>query len=815
MISENISHYRIIKKLGAGGMGEVYLAEDTQLGRRVAIKLLPPETISDEHARKRLVREARAAATLDHPNICSIYEVDEADGRSFIAMQYVEGETLDLKLKRKSLELKESLTIASQIADALVEAHAHGIIHRDIKPGNIMITSRGQAKVMDFGLAKVIPLSDLVRSEAETEALLSTPGAILGTVPYMSPEQVRGEALDARSDIFSFGVVLYEMLSGRQPFTNESAAATVSAILTHEPQPLARYCANVPEELQRIVRKCLEKDRERRCQTMRDVALDLENVLRENEATRSAASGEGQTLTGEAVVADLPARRHTVFTSWRMLTLTAAMMLVAAALGYWLLWRGAPDKPQPEIKSLAVLPFKSLNREARDDYLGLGIADSIIMKVSQIGELTVRPTSAVRKYANQEIDSLDAAQQLKVDSILDGTLQRAGERLRVSVNLLRVKDGASLWTESFDLNQNDVFAIEDSVSREITARLRLKLSPTEQARLSKRYTTKPEAYEYYFKGRTSSEQYTTSIGDVQPVEAAIGYFKKAVELDPKYALAYAGLAYSYMWMANFNDPDNPAWVGMAQQALAEAESLDSQLAEIHTVRFEFYFSKYGNWDLVQAARESRQALALNPSVGHSSLGTLYDHAGFEEGLREMQRALEIDPTNTGTQARLVESYELVGKLDEAIEANRRFFDRAGPALSLIWKNRLDEAQSLLEKSVEKTPGDLRARSALALISALRGRFQEAEAKIPDILKESRNNRSYHHITYNIAAVYALEGKTDEAVRWLRTTAETGMPNYPLFARDSHLDRIRKEPAFIQFMTELKTRWESYRGELGI
>jgi tetratricopeptide (TPR) repeat protein len=387
--------------------------------------------------------------------------------------------------------------------------------------------------------------------------------------------------------------------------------------------------------------------------------------------------------------------------------------------------------------------------------------------------------------------------------------------LRVSVNLLRVKDGASLWTESFDLNQSDVFAIEDSVSKEITARLRLKLSPTEQARLSKRYTTNLDAYEYYLKGRTSSERHTTSIGDVQPVEAAIGYFKKAVELDPKYALAYAGLAYSYMWMANFNDPDNPAWVGLAQQALAQAESLDSQLAEIHSVRFEYYFSKYGNWDLVRAARESRQALALNPSVGHSALGTLYDHAGFEEGLREMQRALEIDPTNTGTQARLVESYELVGKLDEAIEANRRFFDRAGPALSLIWKNRLDEAQSLLERSVEKTPEDLRARSALALISALRGSFQEPEAKFPDILKESRNNRSYHHITYNIASVYALEGKTDEAVRWLRTTAETGMPNYPLFARDPHLDRIRKEPAFIQFMTELKTRWESYRGELGI
>jgi serine/threonine protein kinase/Flp pilus assembly protein TadD len=813
-INATISHYRVLEKLGAGGMGEVYLAEDTQLDRKVAIKFLPPESTADQQAKKRLAREARAAAKLDHPNICTIHEVGEEEGRSFIVMQYVEGVTLASRLQRKPLEIVEALDIAVHVADALAEAHSHGIIHRDIKPQNVMLTARGQVKVLDFGLAKVVQQRSFADSGAETESLLTERGMIMGTVPYMSPEQVRGETLDARSDIFSFGAVLYEMVSGRQLFAAESLAGTISAILTTEPPPLKRY-VDVPEQLQRIVQKCLEKNRERRYQTMRDLVIDLENSHRECQAGQSSKSGDEQTTAGGTAAAAPPARRHKSLASWWAMGLAAVMVLGTAVAGYWLLWRGTSAVAQPEIKSLAVLPFKSLNREANDDYLGLGIADSIIMKISQIGELTVRPTSAVRKFANQEIDSLDAAQQLKVDSILDGMLQRAGDRLRVSVNLLRVKDGASLWTESFDLNQNDIFAIQDSVSREIATRLRLKLSPAEQARLSKHYTTNAEAYEYYLKGRTSSEQFTTSIGDIQPAKAAIGYFKKAVELDPTYALAYAGLANAYMWMANFNDPDNPAWVGLAQQALAEAESLDSQLGEIHTVRFEYYFSKYGSWDLIQAARESRQAVALNPSVGHYTLGTLYDHAGFEEGSRELQRALEIDPTNTGTQGRLVESYELVGKLDEAIEACRRFFGQPGPALSLIWKNRLDEAQSLLEKSVERSPGDLRARSALALISALRGRFQEAEAKIPAILKESRNNRSYHHITYNIASVYALEGKTDEAVRWLRTTAETGMPNYPLFARDPHLDRIRKEPAVIQFMTALKARWESYRGELGI
>jgi tetratricopeptide (TPR) repeat protein len=294
----------------------------------------------------------------------------------------------------------------------------------------------------------------------------------------------------------------------------------------------------------------------------------------------------------------------------------------------------------------------------------------------------------------------------------------------------------------------------------------------------------------------------------------MSYFKKAVELDPTYALAYAVLGYTYMWMANFNDPDNDVWVGLAQTALSQAEALDPQLAEIHDARFQYYFSKYGNWDLAKAAREARQAMALNPNAGHGSLGTIYDHLGLDEamGLREFQRALEIDPTDTYAQGRLIESYELYGKFDDAIDAQRRFFGPRGIEFSLIAKGRLDEAQPLLEEAVKKNSGDLRARGRLALVIALRGKFQEAEAAIPPILKQARNNRAYHHITYDIACVYALEGKTDEAVKWLRTAAETGMPNYPLFARDPHLDRIRQEPAFVQFMADLKPRWESYKRE---
>ncbi len=456
-----LGRYEIRSKLGAGGMGEVYLAEDSQLGRRVAIKLLPPETISDEHARKRLIREARAVAALDHPNICSIYEVSEADGRSFIAMQYIEGETLDLRLRRKPVELRETLTLASQIADALTEAHSHGIIHRDIKPANVIISSRGQAKVMDFGLAKVIQQAQAIESEADTEALLSTPGAILGTVPYMSPEQVRGEALDARSDIFSFGVVLYEMLSGRQPFASESAAATISAMLTHEPPPLARFAMNLPEELQRIVRKCLEKDRERRCQTMRDVALDLENALREDGSAQDVqrSSREPQATGGYAGRAVRSRKWRDVFTSWRALLIAAlALTMVVAALVYTRRFRGVPATATPsEIKSLAVLPLDNLSGDSAQDYFADGMTEALITSLAKVSALRVISRTSVMQYKDTRKTVPEIARELNVDAIIEGSVQRAGERVQITAQLIQAATDRHVWAGTYGRDLKDVY----------------------------------------------------------------------------------------------------------------------------------------------------------------------------------------------------------------------------------------------------------------------------------------------------------------------------------------------------------------------
>jgi serine/threonine protein kinase/tetratricopeptide (TPR) repeat protein len=808
--SARLGHYEIKKQLGAGGMGEVYLAQDTKLDRKVAIKVLPENMSADAQAKRRLLREARAAAKLDHSNVCSIYEVGEDDGVSFIVMQYLLGESLDVRIKRQQLDLRDAVSIATQVADALAEAHAHGIIHRDIKPSNIMITERGQVKVMDFGLATLTQQHAEVDCEAATRSLLTSPGAVVGTMPYMSPEQIQGEKVDARSDVFSFGTVLYEMLTGRQPFVADSGGATLAAILVKTPAPLSYYVADAPEELQHILAKCLEKKREHRYQTMREVMRDLETIR------NSLATSQISKLKYSETTDNQTPQGSRSFFKYQT-NLIAAAVLAALAVGLLIyVWRVRPttDASQQEIKSLAVLPLKSF--DAGENVLGPGIADAVIRRISQTGKLIVRPMSAVRRYLNEETDGLAAAKQLEVDSVLEGTVQRADERLRVSVNLLRTSDGTSLWAESFDMNSAaDIFTIQDTIAQRIVSRLQLQLNPAQKERLGKVYTSIPEAYGYFVKARTNYERVTTAIGDRQAIDATIDYLKRAVELDPQFALAYATLGDAYMWMANFNDPENPVWVQRAQEALSRAELLDPQLAEIHSARFQYYFSEYAHWDLARAAREARQALALNPSVGHGDLGTIYDHLGLDEavGLQEFERALEIDPTNAAAQIRLVESYCLYGKFDKANEAYRRFFG-AGAAYpkALIGSSRLDEAESVLNENLKKNPGDVVGRAQMVLLLALKGRFQEAESQVAPLLQNARHNRAYHHVTYDIACTYALEGKVDEAVKWLRVTAETGMPNYPLFARDRNLDRIRGKESFVQLMVELKPRWEGYKRE---
>ncbi|MEK6324036.1 MAG: protein kinase [Acidobacteriota bacterium] len=558
-----ISHYRILSRLGAGGMGEVYLAEDTKLARQVAIKVLPAGSIADERAHKRLIREAQSAATLDHPNICSIYEVGEEGSRSFIVMQYVKGETLAGRIQRNPMNLQEALDVAAQVADALTEAHSQGIIHRDIKPQNIMITARGQVKVMDFGLAKVVKERSLTVSEAETESLLTEPGTIIGTVPYMSPEQVRGETLDSRSDMFSFGAVVYEMVSGRQPFAAESAAATTSAILTTEPLPLARYSREAPAELERIVSKALRKDREERYQSARDLLIDLKSLKHhrdlEAEVERSkksisvAATGgqaigertkESATPTREALAPATSSIEYVITGVLRHKVPFAALalaLITLAGVGVYLLSSGGKA-----IDSVAILPFVNVSADPNTEYLSDGITESLISSLSQLPNLKVMSRSSAFRYKGREIDPQAVGRELKVQAVLTGRVVQRGEGLAISLELVDARDNRQLWGEQYNRKLSDILAVQAEISREISQKLRLRLSGAEQKQLTKHHTENAEAYQLYLKGR----HHWNKLAE-EETKKAIEYFNRAIESDPSYVLAYAGLADCYSHLVLF------------------------------------------------------------------------------------------------------------------------------------------------------------------------------------------------------------------------------------------------------------------------
>jgi len=817
-----LSHYEIIGLIGAGGMGEVYLAKDTQLERTVALKVLPVEVAADRERMRRFVQEAKSISALNHPNIITIHEIGQTDGTHFIATEYIKGETLRERLKRESFTLSETLDIAVQIAAALSAAHEAGIIHRDIKPENIMLRDDGLVKVLDFGLAKLTAhRRETLDREASTLAQVQTnPGMILGTVAYMSPEQARGQAVDARTDIWSLGCVLYEMLAGHAPFAGETMTDLLVAIVERDPPPLKTLATEpFPDEFDWIINKTLHKNKEGRYQTSKELRIDLRRLKERLEfEARLELSGPPQ-AKGKTAETDfrttrehkawwygfIPARRAIVFAA-------VLMAIVAGALTYNWGWKQPSVAPQPEIKSLAVLPLRSL--DASENYLGLGVADAIIRRISQTGKLIVRPTSAVRRYLHEETDALTAARQLEVDAVIDGIVQRADDRLRVSVNLLRVSDGASLWADSFDTRASDIFTIQDTMAQQVASRLQLRLDPAAQERLAKRYTSNAVAYEYYVRGVYSFDQRGSGIKAKPQMEATIDLFKKAIVIDPNYALAHAQLAYAYAWTALFIEPLEPVWTERAKEEISRAQALDPQLAEIHLARHLVLWGAYEGHQTEAAIRELLLAQQLNPNIGHAELAHLSAHLGLEDlAAREYQRALEIDPTSEFIKRAIVNDYFIVNKYDEWLAAKQKFLNGKPDVWYFLGKNRLDEAQTQLEELLTKDPDSPWARSMKGILLALKGDFRAAEGEIPFILsKQPVKELPYHHITYDIACIYALAGKSDEAVKWLRETAATGFPCYPLFERDPYLNRIRQAPEFVQFMAEMKEQFERYKRE---
>lgn len=712
MHPNTISHYQIIRKLGAGGMGEVYLAEDTNLRRKVAIKFLPVESVADQQAKKRLIREAQAAATLDHPNICTIHEVGEEEGKSFIVMQYVEGETLSSKIQNKPLQLKEALDVAMQMADALAEAHLRGIIHRDIKSQNIMITPRGQAKVMDFGLAKVLQPHSLGASEHETVSFLTELGTVLGTVPYMSPEQLKGEEVDARSDLFSFGAVLYEMISGRQPFAAKSTAATISAILTEQPPPLDRYAKEIPEKLQRLVCKCLQKDREERYQSAKELLHDLKVIA-------------GKSSLSEAASESSP--------------------------------------------SIAVLPFVNMSADPQNEYFCDGLAEELINALTKIERLRVVARASAFSFKGKDTDVREIGQKLNVGAVLEGSVRKAGNRLRITAQLINVADGYHLWSERYDRQMEDIFDIQDEISLAIGNALKVKLLGAEKAAVLKRYTENAEAHELYLKGRYFWLKFNPE-GWMKAREC----FEQALQKDSNFALAYSGLADALTASAVFTRPKEvlPKAREMALQAL----KLDPNMAEAwgseSAVRF-FY-----EWDWAGSESASKKSIDLNPRyvLVHDLYSlNLLTQERFEDAIGEARRACELDPLSAYYNASLGFTLYFARQYDEARDQLLKGVELdPGQLWSHIWLVDLYEHKQMYSDALHHRQKilTLTGNSELAIEIGQefkRSGYQSALRKcLDDLLRQSQ----FRYVSpVDLAAIHVQLDEQEKALEWLEKAFE--------------------------------------------
>ena len=709
MISEKISHYRIQKKIGSGGMGEVYLAEDTRLGRQVALKFLPASYQYDSERRTRLLKEARAASALRSPNIAAIYDIGEHDGAMFIAMEYVQGEVLSQRIDRLTLPTSDVIDIAMQIADALDEAHTLGIIHRDVKSSNLIVTDRGLVKMLDFGLVKLIHPGGVIDSADPTIAIggQTEVGVVLGTVSYMSPEQALGRDLDQRSDIFSHGVVIYEMLTGRLPFEGASATEIIDAIVHKEPVAIARFNYDVPPELERIVRKCMEKDRDRRYYSAREVSIDLQNLRRDSDTN---------------AVENAAYYRKTQSTR-----------------------RG---RSRRAIDSLAILPLINVGEDPETEYLSDGITESIINNLSQLPKLRVMARSTVFRYKGKEVDPQRVGQELSVRATLTGRVHHRGDLLIIRTELVDTDDGSHLWGEQYSRNLSDIFTIEEEISREISEKLRLKLSGAEKKQLSKRYTENTEAYHLYLKGRFYWNKRTT-----EGLKKGIEYFERAIALDPGYGLAYAGLSDSYNILVSYSALAPHEAFPKAKVAAIRALEIDSRLAEAHTA---LAFVKFGyDWDWVEAERGFKQAIKLNPgySFAHNFYAVLLSALGrFDEALEHINQAQELDPLSLPINTNRGWVLYLARRYDEAIQQYLKTIDLdegfplAHRRLAQTYEQtqRYTEADVEFQKAVALSGEDIEVLSARGHFYAVLGepdKAHEVLAQLEDLAK-SRYVPSY-------------------------------------------------------------------------
>jgi serine/threonine-protein kinase len=761
-VGAKLGRYEIRSQIGAGGMGEVYLAQDTMLDRQVALKILPPELAEDKDRMSRFVREARFASALNHPNIITIHEIGEIDGTHFITTEYIEGETLKTRLEKESLTLKAILEIALQVASALDAAHRAGIVHRDIKPDNIMVRNDGIVKVLDFGLVKLtVPNRSDVDTEGQTKILVNTrEDVIMGTVGYMSPEQARGQETDARTDLWSLGCVLYEMLTRQQPFQGETMTDVLANIVIREPASILAYRSDAPAELERIVAKAVRKTRDERYQSAKELFSDLQQLqtrlLVEAEIIRSG-SGE----------------------------------------------RIAQFQPSPFLNSIAVLPFANLSTEKDNEYFSEGLTEEIIMNLSKLQMLKVIARGSTIRYVTEGKTHKQTAIDLGVQYLLEGSVRRQGRELRITAQLTDALRDVYVWAETYRGTMEDIFDIQEKVAAEIVQALQLRLSPDESQNLKKRFTENTRAYQLYLQGRFFWNKRSDDA-----LKTAIKYFEQAIEEDPHYALAWAGIADSYSLLGEFGNISRKELYPKAEAAVNKALEIDNRLAEVHTSLASLLM--LSKWDWANSQKEFKFALELNPNyaTAHHWYSQWFLNMGrLEESLRFISRAAELDPVSQAILKDKGLALYYNRQYDEAMELARRTLEldpnyaAAHRLLSLAYQGKGMYDEAIVENQTwgALTGNKVETTVALAQLYAVSGRREEAR-KLIEVVEQDKI--LVDQVYRGLALVYAAFGENDAAFACLEKSYERHEEALLSMKVDPKVDPLRSDPRFLALLKKI-------------
>src|SRR5689334_8815147 len=799
MLGKTLRNYRITEKLGVGGQGAVYKAVDNKLGRTVVIKVIPPELSAKATNLKRFEREARLASSLDHPNICTIFDLDEQDGMHFIAMQYVEGKNVRQLVAGRPLELKTAVLIGVQVADALSAAHSRGIIHRDIKSGNVMVTSSGQVKVLDFGLAKLLD-DDQAATRGIHHTELTEIGVPYGTATYAAPEQARGDRVDKRADIFSLGVLLYEMLSGTWPFRGKTTIDVRHAVLHDPPRPISELRSSpIPARLQQAIDRALEKEPKDRFQNMDDFRNELRQVLQEIDSGAASFQSVVPEPPRHLAGANPVSRAVRWFKSiTRTESPTTSPNLNTPSK------QGIHETPfttvaDQEKKSLAILCFRNLSNDPAASFYEFSLADAVITELARVRSLVVRPSSVIARYQGQQRDPREIGQELNVSAVLTAGFIHSGERFRVTAQLIDVASGELLWSDRIDTAASDIIALQDTIAQRIVEGLRLELSPSEQVGTGKASTRNPAAYEEYLRGRDFFGRFIFRTLSAEDCAEAIQHFERAIELDPNFALAYDGLGACYVNRV-FKGFGGSEDYERAEEAFGKALAIDGNIFEARMLMVFVYLWRGQKQKAREEINRTRRE-APNEAVVYFVKALLHRLDGeYGRALRSYDRLVRLDPAaHVGASYRRALVHMYMGHFDETFrELNTsgeldNALVRTFRALALYYTGQTDQAAELMQAVINEHPNMHGIRPFMAMFLSAQGKHDEALAQLtPDV---KRNGEVDADISYSIGSVYALEGLLGDAFEWLERSISLGNGNRPCFENDPNLASLRDDPRF--------------------